>query len=386
MILSVLFTLASFASCTNVMPQKSLGLNPAPPTNFDRLTYQKKIRHDLVPIPGSVSTIATVQRGSQRQPVQQAWKKPQTQKESQPASAKVNLFNNLSVRQSSQSLGQVSSQSTGQGQGRMRAAGTTNPVPPPVDNNSFVYTNLTANAWTEFYFIEPNQLPYSRWQFTVAAGEGCTLQVTDAYCTGDRFQAVRLYSDDAEEVLFDTPPVPYNPVVAAQIKAGNNVNCTPFTTDAETAWSSPSWSKSQIALTAGSYRLILKPLLAPYGAGGAYVRLNCANAPTPSPTETCTYNGSNIKYLNQQVAWNQISSVCSAAGLTPLAVTSENLEQSLQVLYNCGGANARAWVGSYNGDTYEGRVGLFLHSGPTMGSGGLSATAETTVLYAVMCK
>ena len=249
---------------------------------------------------------------------------------------------------------------------------------------------MTANTWTEFYFIEPGQLPYSRWQFSIAAGQQCTLQVTDAYCTGDRFQAVRLLSDDTEEILFDTPSVPFNPTVAAQIRAGNNVNCTPFTTDAATAWSSPSWSKNQRALTAGNYRLILKPLLAPYGAGGAYVRLNCANAPTPAPTpaptQTCTYNGSSIKYLNQQVTWNQIASACSSVGLIPLAVTTGNLEQSLQVLFNCGGANARAWVGSYNGDTYENRVGLFLHSGATMGSGGLSATPETTVLYSVMCQ
>jgi hypothetical protein len=375
MILSLFFSLASLTECTNVWSQNHLGLNPAPPTNFDRLTYQKSMNRDPVPIPGTVSSLAAVPKGNHRQmTVQQS----QVSKKQQPqvASSKVNLFEiNPSRSQST----------TPQSSGRVRAAGT---LPSPVDDNAFVYTNLTANSWTEFYFIEPNQLPYSRWQFSVATGQQCTLQVTDAYCTGDRFQAVRVYSNDTEGVLFDTPPVPYDPVVAAEIKAGNNVNCTPFTTDPATAWSSPSWSKNQQSLTAGSYRLILKPLLAPYGAGGAYVRLNCAStpAPTPVPAQTCTYNGSSIKYLNRQVAWNQIASVCSSAGLTPLAVTSANLEQSLQVLFNCGGSNARAWVGSYNGDTYEGRVGLFLHSGATMGSGGLTATPETNILYSVMCQ
>ena len=63
MILSLLLSLASLTDCTNVWPQNHLGLNPAPPTNYDRLTLQKKIRHDPVPIPGTVSTVANVLKG-----------------------------------------------------------------------------------------------------------------------------------------------------------------------------------------------------------------------------------------------------------------------------------------------------------------------------------
>lgn len=381
----------SGVSCTNIWAQNELGLTAAPPKNHERLTYQKKIHRHSIPIPGSVARIADVPKVDRRtifaaQAANSASRKvkpfyqPQNAIQAGSASRKVRSFYDQSSSSTAYNTGSTST-------GRIRSNAVSQAIPPspPVDNNSFVYTNLTANQWTEFFFAEPGQLPFSRWQFNIASGQNCTLQVTDAYCTGDQFQAVRLLGNNVEEVLFNTPPVPFDPVVAAQIKAGSNVNCTPFTTDAATAWASPSWSKNQIALGAGSYRLILKSLLAPYGSGGAYLQLNCNGSPTPSGN-TCSYGSSKIQFLNQKVAWNQIASACSSVGLTPLAVTTGNLNDALSVLFSCGGAASQAWVGSFNGDTYQNQVGLYLLSGLTMGSGGLHATPDASLLYNVMCQ
>ena len=140
---------------------------------------------------------------------------------------------------------------------------------------SFVYPVLTPNQWTEFYFVEPNQLPFSRWSFSIAPAQNCSLQVVDSFCTGDRFTALRVLPTGLQIPLLTTPPVPYNPRVAAAIRSGKNDTCEPFTTDPATAWDSSAWSKGQINLSSGDYKLIIKSVIAPYGSGGAFLRLAC---------------------------------------------------------------------------------------------------------------
>lgn len=140
---------------------------------------------------------------------------------------------------------------------------------------SFVYTALTPNQWTEFYFVEPDQLPFSRWSFSIAPTKICSLQLVDSFCTGDRFTAIRLLPTGLQIPLLTTPPVPYNPRIAASILSGKNDTCEPFTTDPAIAWNSSAWSKGQTKLSSGDYKLIIKSVIAPYGSGGAFLRLVC---------------------------------------------------------------------------------------------------------------
>jgi hypothetical protein len=258
--------------------------------------------------------------------------------------------------------------------------------------DDFVYVDLPKNQWTEFYFSEVGQLPYSRWTFDIPANQQCTLQVVDAYCTGDRFEATRRLDSGIEVPLLSTPPVAYDPILAEEIRLGANVNCTPFTTDAETAWTSSSWSKGQVLLTQpGNYKLILKSLLAPYGSGGAFVRLGCQSTPTPTPTPTpsqnvCTYGSSSIKYIRQLTTFPQQSAVCQSFGYTSLAVTSSNIRDARNVLFNCAGSDSRAWIASFNGDNYGGAIGLIFHATALSETGAITATSDTSMLQGVLCQ
>ena len=255
--------------------------------------------------------------------------------------------------------------------------------------DDFVYVTLPLNQWTEFYFSEVGQLPYSRWTFDIPASQKCSLQVVDAYCTGDRFEAVRRLDSGVEVPLLSTPVVPFNPVIAEQIRLGGNVNCTPFTTDPATAWASSSWSKGQVALTqSGNYKLILKSLLAPYGSGGAYVRLNCEDTPTPTPTPSsvCSYGSSSIKYIRQTLPFTQQAAVCQSFGFRPIDITQANIQDARSVLLNCAGLGTRAWIASYNGDNYRGSVGLALHASQLTEVGAITATPDNSPLEGVLCQ
>lgn len=259
--------------------------------------------------------------------------------------------------------------------------------------DDFVYVSLPLNQWTQFYFSEPGQLPYSRWTFDIPANQKCNLQVVDAYCTGDRFEADRRLDNGQEVFLLSTPPVPYNPAIAEQIRLGSSVNCTPFTTDAETAWASSSWSKGQVALQPGNYKLILKSLLAPYGSGGAFVKLDCSSNPNPTPTPTpapvptnlCSYASSSIKYVRQSLPFPQLTVVCQSYGLKPFAATAGNIREARNVLMNCAGADSRAWIASYNGDNYGGAIGLSLHATSMSETGAITATPDTSATQGALC-
>ena len=260
--------------------------------------------------------------------------------------------------------------------------------------DDFVYVTLPLNQWTDFYFSEVGQLPYSRWIFDIPSDQKCTLQVVDGYCTGDRFEATRRLDSGVEVPLLTTPPVLFNPVIAEQIRLGSNVNCTPFTTDPATAWSSSSWSKGEVALQPGNYKLIIKSLLAPYGSGGAYLRLNCRShvnpypisIPVPNNQNVCTYGSSSIKYIRQTISFSQQANVCYTYGLHPLDLTSDNIRDARNVLLNCAGAGARAWVASYNGDNYRGVVGLSLHATQFSEAGAISATPDASPLEGLLCQ
>ena len=262
--------------------------------------------------------------------------------------------------------------------------------------DDFVYVTLPPNQWTQFYFSEVGQLPYSRWTFDIPSGQKCSLQVVDAYCAGDRFQADRRLDSGVEVPLLSTPVVPFNPVIAEQIRQGGNVNCTPFTTDPATAWASSSWSKGQVALKkSGNYKLILKSLLAPYGSGGAFVRLACeTSTPTAASTTTtttpssnvCSYGSSPIKYIRQTLPFTQQATACQSYGLRPLDVTQSNIQDARSVLLNCAGSGTRAWISSYNGDNYRGVVGLSLHATQLADVGAISATPDASPLEGVLCQ
>lgn len=259
-----------------------------------------------------------------------------------------------------------------------------------IDN--FVYVTLPLNQWTEFFFAEVGQLPYSRWIFDTPSTEKCVLQVVDSFCTGDRFQATRfIESTNTEIPLLSTPPVPFNPVIAEQIRSGANVTCTPFTTEAEIAWASSAWSKGQVALESGSnYKLILKSLLAPYGSGGAFVRVSCQNyhpAPVPPPNKNvCTYGSGTIKYIRQALTFTQQAPVCQSYGFRPLDVTNANIREAREVLMHCAGVDTRAWISSYNGDNYRGVVGLSMHATKSPDAGSISATPDLSAQEGVLCQ
>jgi len=280
--------------------------------------------------------------------------------------------------------------------------------------DEFVYTPLPLGEWTQFFFSETGQLPFSRWSFTVPAEKEalCQLQVTDSYCAGDRFEVNRVLSADShlEELLFLTPVVTFDMVTASKIRDGKDAKCVPFTTDATTAWASSNWSKAQShILEEGGYRIVIRPLLTPYGSGGAYLRVNCMysakhqaqkqkeaarpsiqeDTPTPSlkakekreetkkenigqiessssdlesvaadcsstsqDLDACSVAGTAIQLVRRPKAtFRGQAHMCRLFGFKPLDLTTSNLQPALKVLLQCAGSKGRAWINTNQGKT-----------------------------------
>ncbi len=90
--------------------------------------------------------------------------------------------------------------------------------------------------------------------FSLSADDTCTVQITDAFLTGDQFE---VYVDGVLAITTSTPV------------DGLNLGL-----DTDAAWAEPAYSKGCFVLDAGRYELSIKNILIPtgYPDGGAYIR------------------------------------------------------------------------------------------------------------------
>jgi hypothetical protein len=242
-------------------------------------------------------------------------------------------------------------------------------------NGTRVFRNLVPNQWTSFSFGQVDEQPFSYFQFAVGLGARCDLEVTDAYCPGDRFKVERMiFGNNVTEFteLLRTPVVPYNPLIAQEICDGFPVQCDHTTSDPRVAYNDHRWSSGRVRLHVGQYNVVVKPLASPYCSGGAFIRLRCRALPHPTPTPTpppppppstvCPITQGGMHVVRQAVPVGQAAAVCTAQGMTLAPLNNGNMVAASNVAFACSGANSITWVGSWDGWDYGG-IGLGMTTG-----------------------
>lgn len=276
---------------------------------------------------------------------------------------------------------------------------------------------LRPNVWTAFTFGRVGQPPYNFFNFNVGgtgdedgdegAGDGdegyggwrprrCSLEITDAYCPGDRFVVNRLALGDngqmVETQLIETPAVPYDPAVARKICAGLPAQCALSTDNPDTAFASAHWSSGSARVGRGQYHVVVKPVLSPYCSGGAFIRLRCQQRPPhPPPTPTpvppgniCAFTEGGMRVIRTAVPYSEAALICTANGMTLAQLNNNNFVPATDTAFQCTGAASVSWIASWNGVSYPGN-GLGLTTGQAAPGGAINLYNDGSSHY-VLCQ
>ena len=154
---------------------------------------------------------------------------------------------------------------------------------------------LPDGQWNEFSFGQVGEPPFLNLRFTIGLMSGmigaqggnhpdvrkCYLEITDAFCPGDRFEAIELGPDGVARNILTTPEVGYNPQVAQDICDGFPVQCANSTSNPEVAYHDSIWSNGRVLMAAGNHSVIIKSINSPYCSGAGFVRVRCSGQPMP---------------------------------------------------------------------------------------------------------
>lgn len=262
------------------------------------------------------------------------------------------------------------------------------------------------DGWVQFQFGQTCDEPFSYFHFEIDPMKkdeeditkygsnhthNCYLEVTDAYCPGDRFQVVRLNTTTSQgnPILLTTPEVKYNNETAKEICDGFPVQCSKFTLNPEVAYNDPTWSSGKVELTKkGNYSIAIAPHLSPYCSGGAFVRLRCVHPPTPhphpgpkpgpkphpepTPGSICKVSEAGLHVVDEEVEGSEAGAVCLRHGMQLARLTNGNFIASTNVAFACSGAQSTTWIGAWNGQTWAGQEGLGLTVATAPGGGSIN--------------
>ena len=201
------------------------------------------------------------------------------------------------------------------------------------------------------------------------------MEITDAFCTGDRFEVIKLGTTGPSTIL-TTPEVGYNKQVAKDICDGFPVQCASSTNNPDVAFNDALWSSGRVLMEAGNYSIVIKPLNSPYCSGAGFVRIRCTNQPrpphppypphpphphpTPRPVVLCKYSEGGFRMVMKPVQGPFAGSVCSSLGLQLAEIDNSNFVASTNVAFKCSGPLSTSWIGAWNGQTWAGQEGLGL--------------------------
>ena len=265
-----------------------------------------------------------------------------------------------------------------------------------VQSSSSNYTELIilddGGNWLPFRFGQVGQPPFLNVRFVIGLmngmnnvesvnrdGDGhhgmkkCYLEVTDAFCPGDRFEVTELGQDGlAPIVILTTPEVPYNPQVAHDICDGFPVQCSKSTSDPDVAFNDPTWSSGRVFMGPGKHSVVIKSIKSPYCSGAGFVRVRCNGHPMPPPPPPprpphpphpeliCKYSEGGFRMVMKPVQGPMAGSVCQNLGMKLAEIDNSNFTPSTNVAFKCSGPLSTSWIGAWNGQTWAGQEGLGL--------------------------
>lgn len=244
------------------------------------------------------------------------------------------------------------------------------------------------DGWVQLQYGQVGEQPFSYFNFDIglmSAGRGhgmkkCYLEVTDAYCPGDRLQVIRLNASMSEgnPILLTTPAVPYNNITAQEICDGFPVQCAQYTLNPEVAYNDPTWSSGKVLLKTGHYQVAIVPYSSPYCSGGAFVRLHCKDEHhphppvPPKPGKICQTSQAGLHVITTPVEGPKAGDVCAANGMHLALITNDNFIPATNVAFACSGAQSTTWIGAWNGQTWAGQEGLGLTVASVPGGGAIN--------------
>lgn len=258
------------------------------------------------------------------------------------------------------------------------------------------YTELNIQPdgeWTPFYFGRVGQPPFNLVRFAIglmtsaqAQEDGtmsasnhpdghdhhgmrrCYLEVTDAFCPGDRFEVIKLGTGGlAPTSILNTTVVEYNHQVARDICDGFPVQCAHSTTNPDVAFNDDLWSSGRVLMSAGNHSVLIKPTNSPYCSGAGFVRIHCTHPPIPPhppvppmPELMCKYSEGGFRMVMQPVQGPAAGAVCTTMGMKLAEVSNANFVASTNVAFKCSGPLSTSWIGAWNGQSWSGQEGLGL--------------------------
>ena len=276
-------------------------------------------------------------------------------------------------------------------------------IPP----SNYTTKNITVDdGWVQFDFGQVGQPPFIMLRFaSMMESEGglavqsgnmpdptenhgmkkCYLEITDAFCPGDRFELIELGNGSTgPEVILRTPEVGYNKQVAQDICDGFPVQCASSTNNPDVAFNDPLWSSGRVLLGSGNYSVVINPIKSPYCSGAGFVRIRCEGRPhphphphprpphpphpphPPQPTPTpdhknlCKYSEGGFRMVMNPVPGPIAGSVCTSMGMKLAEIDNSNFVPSTNVAFKCSGPLSTSWIGAWNGQTWAGQEGLGL--------------------------
>lgn len=270
--------------------------------------------------------------------------------------------------------------------------------------SEYITKDISADdGWVQFDFGKVDQPPFIVLRFAtmLMASDGgiatrggnmpdpigdhgmkkCYLEVTDAFCPGDRFELIKLGNGSTgPEVIMTTQEVSYNKKIAQEICDGFPVQCANSTNNPDVAFNDPLWSSGRVLLEAGNYSVVIKPIASPYCSGAGFVRIRCTDRPRPplppypprpphpphppqpkpEPENLCKYSEGGFRMVMNPVQGPIAGSVCTSMGMKLAEINNSNFVPSTNVAFKCSGPLSTSWIGAWNGQTWAGQEGLGL--------------------------
>lgn len=245
------------------------------------------------------------------------------------------------------------------------------------------------DKWDKFIF--GNQGDYSYNRYHIRNKSSLALRLTDAFCRGDEF------------IVYDwnkrlgVVRMPYDKSLNHDEEHDRRHLCKRAETDPQKAWDCGRYASRQFILKPGHHRITIKSLSSPIGAGYGFIKLmdppscsrdhncpDCLHSDDEGKHPDNPHCGSRLTVVPCKVDHLESAKTCGQKGMALASINSANFDQAAQLIYDRLGPNSRAWIASYNGDTYN-QACLAFSVGATLPSGNVN-TFDCAESNAVLCQ
>ncbi len=227
------------------------------------------------------------------------------------------------------------------------------------------------SKWTKFIF--GNEGDFSSDRFFIDSDCSVALMITDVFCAGDEFI---VYDWNRRLGVVRPEYCPYD-------HQGVCGFCRRPLSDPEIAWNNPRFSSEKFVLRPGLHRITIKTLKSPVGAGCGFIKLVSMRKDHQRNQHNCGCS-SEFTVLQSKSVYSGASGLCELQGMKLAQITKDTFDEVSQIIYKQLGPGAKAWIASYNGDTYSGNC-LSFTVGQSLPSGNINID-QCSSMNGILCQ